>query len=271
MQIKQLITMGTQILNDYEIEDSNIKARVLMQYVMQKTKRQLILCNDQEIDKEKEKVYLMYLQEIIEGKPLQYITHKQEFMGIELYVDENVLIPQPDTEVLVEETIKEIEKILDKQKNRTIRILDLCTGSGAIAISIAKYFQENMKLKNNNIKFEIYALDISQKALEVARKNADKNNVCVTFLVSDMFQKIKEDKLEKFDIIVSNPPYIETDTIQTLSKEVKNEPHLALDGGQDGLDFYKMIAKQANNYLKQERNNITRNRLSSKRKCNEVI
>ena len=152
-------------------------------------------------------------------------------MKLKFYVDENVLIPQPDTETIVEKIIKDYE-------GKKVKILDLCTGSGAIGISLAKYIEES----------EVTALDISMKALQIAKLNAEKNLVHkkMKFILSDMFEKIEN---EKFDIIVSNPPYIESDTIKTLEKQVQNEPSIALDGGKDGLKFYKIIADYAWKYL----------------------
>ena len=143
------------------------------------------------------------------------------------------MIPQPDTEILVEEVIKIAKKIQAK------KILDLCTGSGAIAVSLAKYI-ENSK---------ITAIDISSKAIEVAKLNAKKNEVenQIEFLKSDLFEKLPK---EKFDIIVSNPPYIKKEIIKTLSKEVQNEPEIALDGGIDGLNFYRKIVHQSYEFLK---------------------
>ena len=162
---------------------------------------------------------------------MQHITHTQEFMKMDFYVDENVLIPRPDTEILVEEVIN-IAKKMDKPK-----ILDLCTGSGAIAISIAK----------NVPNAEVYAIDISEKALNVASKNAQRLETKVKFIKSDLFKNLKN---MKFDIIVSNPPYIKKEDIQYLSEDVKKEPQIALDGGYDGLDFYRKISKQAIDYFK---------------------
>ena len=156
-----------------------------------------------------------------------------DFYGFDFYVDENVLIPQPDTEVLVLQTIN----IIKQYENRNIKVLDLCTGSGAIAISTAKAFE--------NQAVQVYASDISDKALEVAKKNSKKNDVHINFINSNMFENIDE----KFDIIVSNPPYIETETIKKLSKDVQQEPNIALDGGFDGLEFYKIIASEYEKYL----------------------
>ena len=169
------------------------------------------------------------IQNFFEGMPIQYINNKAYFMGLEIYVDENVLIPRCDTEILVEEIIKIVKK------DSLIKILDLCTGSGAIAISLKKYL--------NNI--EIIASDISDKALMVAKKNASKIGVDVKFIESDLFNNING----KFDLIVSNPPYIKKSVIPSLDKQVQNEPILALDGGKDGLDFYRKISYDAKRFL----------------------
>ena len=182
----------------------------------------------EDLSKEEELTFFTYIDELSNGRPIQYIIGKQEFMGIEFLVNENVLIPQPDTEILVQETIKIAQKI------NVPKILDLCTGSGAIAVALAKLIP-NAKL---------CATDISKEALEVAMKNSKDNRV--KFVQSNLFENVND----IFDIIVTNPPYIKTEEINILSKEVQNEPHLALDGGQDGLKFYKKIVKQAINYLK---------------------
>ena len=171
---------------------------------------------------------------LVNGEPIQYITNSQEFMNLKFYVDNRVLIPQPDTEILVENVISIVE---NTQKNcqKEIEILDLCTGSGIIGICLKKNLQ--------NVK--VYVSDISEDALDVAKKNSIQNNVEISFIKSDLFDEINE----KFDIIVSNPPYIESNAIEGLSNEVKNEPKIALDGGKDGLDFYRKIIKEAPNFL----------------------
>ncbi len=245
MKIRELLKQAVQILVQNGIEDSTIKARTLMQYVLKKEKSYLIINSEEEIKHEVEMQYSHLVQELIQGKPLQYITNVAEFMGLKFYVNENVLIPQPDTEILVEEAIKEIKQIRKTKPEQTIRILDLCTGSGAIIIAIAKHFE---MLADNNIQY--YAIDISTEAIKIAEKNAIFNEVKINFILSDMFQNIKEAGKEKFDMIVSNPPYIETDIIKKLPKEVQAEPHLALDGGKDGLNFYRIIAKESKQYLK---------------------
>lgn len=239
MDIQKLRNFGRKKLIENNVEDSNFKSEILLQYILNMDKTELIINSKKEVQHDLEQRYISYLDKIIEGKPIQYITHKQEFMGLYFYVDENVLIPQPDTEILVEKTIR-IVTANNKLLSQNIKILDLCTGSGAIAVSLENYLQ-------NKCNIEIYASDISEKAIDVAKRNAKENNAKVKFIISDMFQNIEENN---FDIIVSNPPYIEKATITTLSKEVQNEPHLALDGGIDGLDFYRIIAKEGYKHLK---------------------
>lgn len=234
----QLLKYGEEILRKNYIDDPDIKSKRLLEFVLNQSREDCIINSTIEVSNSQETEYKEKLKEIIQGKPIQYITNNQSFMGLDFYVDESVLIPQPDTEILVLETLKLIN--IQKQNH----ILDLCTGSGAIAISIAKCVQ---KEKNDNIK--IMASDISEKALKVAQRNVKNNLVedVVELVQSDMFSNIDE----KFDIIVSNPPYIETSVIETLSKEVKQEPVIALDGGEDGLTFYRIILGQAENYLKE--------------------
>lgn len=233
MRLQELIKYGKDQLKNNKIDDETIKAKALLKYILNVDDAYLIIHNNEIQSTEIEKKYKDLMEELIEGKPLQYIMHTQEFMNLNFYVDENVLIPQPDTETLVLQAIKRIKQY----ENNNIKVLDLCTGSGAIAISLAKEFE------NKNV--QVYASDISSKALEVAKKNAMQNNVQINFINSNMFESIKE----KFDIIVSNPPYIETKVINKLSKDVQSEPYIALDGGEDGLKYYKIIASEYEKYL----------------------
>ena len=231
MIIEEILKKEINNLKQNNIENSTLKAKILLANILNVKKEYLLIHSEEEVKQEDKIKYENCIKELIKGKPLQYITNKQEFMGLNFYVDENVLIPQPDTEILVEKAIEIAETT---QKNK---ILDMCTGSGCIAISLAKNI--------NNV--QITAVDISNSALNVANKNAINNNVenKIKFINSDMFNNIEE----KFDIIVSNPPYIETETISKLEIEVQNEPHVALDGGIDGLKFYKIIANNAFEYL----------------------
>ena len=231
MNIEEILKKEINNLKQNNIENSTLKVKILLANILNVKKEYLLIHSEEEVKQEDKIKYENNINELIKGKPLQYITNKQEFMGLNFYVDENVLIPQPDTEILVEKAIEIAETT---QKNK---ILDMCTGSGCIAISLAK----------NINSAQIIATDISNNALNVANKNAINNNVenKIKFINSDMFNNIEE----KFYIIVSNPPYIETETISKLEIEVQNEPHLALDGGIDGLKFYKIIANNAFKYL----------------------
>ena len=219
-------------LKEHDIEDYNLKAKLLICKEINKPKEYLVIHDKEELANEKILKIKNNVKKIIEGYPIQYITGKQEFMELNFFVNENVLIPQPDTEILVEEVIN-ISKNIENPK-----ILDLCTGSGAIAVALKKYIN----------KAKIIASDISQNALDVAKINAKNNNAEIEFIESDLFNNIEK----KFNIVASNPPYIKTDVINNLSLEVQNEPHIALDGGQDGLKFYKHIINNAYKYLEKD-------------------
>lgn len=231
MTIKEMLSKGMIMLKGNNVDSPKLKARLLLQYILKKTRQYLIVYDNEEVGKKEQWEYFVNIDKLTKGVPLQHITHTQEFMKMDFYVDENVLIPRPDTEILVEEVIK-IAKHFEKPK-----ILDLCTGSGAIAISIAK----------NVPNAEVYAVDISNNALEVAKRNAIKLEAKVRFIKSDLFKSLKN---MKFDIIVSNPPYIKKEDIKYLSDEVQKEPVIALDGGRDGLEFYKKISERAIEHLK---------------------
>lgn len=233
MNISELLVNGKHLLKD--IEDGNIKARILLEYILKLSREKIVSNPNIEVSDNNVESYLNKINDIKNGMPIQYITNKQEFMKLNFYVDKNVLIPQPDTEILVEKAIE-----ICNNHGNDIKILDLCTGSGAIGISIAK------NIKNA----KVYATDIKNTVIDIAKQNAKQNNVDnIEFIVSDMFENIQE---KDFDIIVSNPPYIETDVIKTLPTEVKNEPIIALDGGKDGLKFYKIILSEYKKYLKKD-------------------
>lgn len=233
MNISELLVNGKHLLKD--IEDGNIKARILLEYILKLSRGKIVSNPNIEVSDNNVEFYLNKINDIKNGMPIQYITNKQEFMKLNFYVDKNVLIPQPDTEILVEKAIE-----ICNNHGNDIKILDLCTGSGAIGISIAK------NIKNA----KVYATDIKNTVIDIAKQNAKQNNVDnIEFIVSDMFENIQE---KDFDIIVSNPPYIETDVIKTLPTEVRNEPIIALDGGKDGLKFYKIILSEYKKYLKKD-------------------
>ena len=233
MLIKEAIRKGMISLKTNNIQEPNLKSRLLMQYILNKPRQYMLIHDNEELTNKQEKAYLENIEKMIKGVPLQHITHSQEFMKMNFYVNENVLIPRPDTEILVEEVINIAKKTNAK------KILDLCTGSGAIAISLAKYIENS----------QITAVDISEEALRIAKLNAVNNNVedKITFVKSDLFENIVK---EKYDILVSNPPYIKKDFMKKLDKEVQQEPYIALDGGYDGLDFYRKIISEGYQYLK---------------------
>lgn len=228
MKVKEILEYGR---NNLIKEDSYKLSKMLLKHILNVNDSYLIINNEEQLNFQSEEKFKEGIKLLNNGIPLQYITNNQEFMKLNFYVDSNVLIPQPDTEILVEETLNILEGNLENKN-----VLDLCTGSGAIGISIAKY--------SNSI---VTMTDISKNALEIAKKNAKDNDILekCKFILSNMFENINE----KYDLIVSNPPYIKSDVINTLDKEVQNEPTIALDGGKDGLYFYKNIAENAYKYL----------------------
>lgn len=229
MSIRELLEIGISMLKKNNVENPIQHARILLAHIIGKSKEYLVAHDNEVIDKTAEDKYKEAVYKLIEGTPIQYITNEQQFMKLDFFVNENVLIPRADTEILVEEVI-DIAK-----KEKKFKILDLCTGSGAIGISLDKYIENA----------EIICSDISIKAIEVANENKNKNNSKVKIIQSNMFENIKN----KFDIIVSNPPYIREDVIKTLEKNVLCEPYLALSGGSDGLEFYKIIAENGYKFL----------------------
>ena len=236
MKVLEILEAGNKILKDVNVEEYYLKTKMLLLDILNKPKEYLIINKDEEVNEELENIFFEKLELLKKNIPIQYIINKQEFYGYEFFVNENVLIPQPDTEILVEEVINYINsKIIGNSK---VDVLDLCTGSGIIGICLKK------KLES---KVCIYESDVSENALEVAKKNAERLDTDINFIKSDLFEKINSNF--KFDIIVSNPPYIKTDVIKSLSGEVKCEPFIALDGKEDGLYFYRKIIKEAKEYL----------------------
>ena len=214
-----------------------IDLKRIIKKILNINENDLIYNLDQSISEEKKAEFEEDVLKLENGMPLQYIINEQYFMGNSFFVNEDVLIPQPDTEILVEQVIE-----LCKKSSEINKILDLCTGSGAIAISIKEILKENC---------EMHASDISKNAIEVAKINEErvlnKNNQ-INFIQSDMFEDIND----KYDIIVTNPPYIESNTINDLPKDVQNEPKIALDGGEDGLKYYRIIKENIKDYLKED-------------------
>ena len=234
MTIKEIIIRYSKELEEMS-PTPRLDVETLLQKVLDVDRLYILLNLEKSLSEDEEKLFNKFINERLNNKPIAYIVGNREFMGLDFYVQEGVLIPRPDTEVLVEEVIE-----LGNNKI-PINILDIGTGSGAITVSLAKYL-DNAK---------ITSVDISDIALEIGKKNAESNNVNdkITFIKSDLFTNI--DNNMRFDIIVSNPPYIKREVIETLDKQVKDfEPYNALEGGIDGLDFYRAITTQAKKYLK---------------------
>lgn len=228
---------GYNILKCENIETYMLDAQLLLQKVLKKDKLFIMLNRELETDEENTKEYFRLIELRKNKMPIKYILEECEFMGINFNVREGVLIPRGDTEILVEEALDRIKQ------NNYIDICDVCCGSGAIGISVGKIL-ENTK---------IYCYDISDTACEVTLENINKFNLenRIRVFKSDLLEEAIENGI-RFDVVLSNPPYIRKDVIPTLMEDVKNyEPYIALCGGDDGLEFYKKITKQSLMVLKQ--------------------
>jgi release factor glutamine methyltransferase len=210
------------------------EAELVYSHVLNCDRLSLYLNKEAHLNRKKSAQVSRILRRRIMGEPLQYILGSTEFMGLEFKVDKRALIPRPETEVLVESALEELKGM----GMVSPKILDLGTGSGCIAVSVAKLFPRAI----------IWASDISSQALELAKKNASLHNVEIKFLRADLFSTGKIKK-EKFDLIISNPPYVSTNQLSNLAQELLFEPNLALEAGVDGLDFYRRIICQAADYL----------------------
>lgn len=238
MIVKELLQVGQKALEVAGIYDAKVDAELLLCYMLHVDKAGLFMIWARMLDDSQCNSYFDLIDQRSTRLPLQHITGVQEFMGYPFMVNEKVLIPRLDTEILA-------ETAMDYSANfkKKVHLLDLCCGSGAIGISLDKICK--------NVK--VTCSDISDDAVELAKKNAKQLKANVSFAIGDLFEPFKK-KLgnTKFDLIVSNPPYIESEVIPTLEKEVREyEPHLALDGGRDGLDYYRRIIEEAPSYLRE--------------------
>ncbi len=229
--IEYLLNDGMNILKERDYNNPFLDLQLILMHLLKKDKIYLYAHKDEIVDEQIIKKYYEMINKRDSGYPLQYMLHSQEFMGLDFYVEEGVLIPRPDTETLVEKIINLVKN--SEYKDKHINILDIGTGSGAIALSLAYY------IKNASVT----AIDISDTAVKVAninKKNLDIENAEI--IKGDLFGNLNtQDK--KFHIIVSNPPYIEKEEIEKLQIEVaKYEPRLALDGGDSGLIYYERIS-----------------------------
>lgn len=252
LAVKEILNIGQRQLEKSGIADAAIDNKLLYCYLMHIEYSRLILEYQRVLPDAQCDEYFKLLDIRCTGMPVQYIIGTQEFMGLEFKVNEKVLIPRQDTETMVEDAVEIIEKntlrgeeVLSKRK-KDFDILDLCTGSGAIGISLARLCKG----------VKVTCSDLSGEALSVAKENSLALDVSkkVSFIEGNLLKPfIGRFRKKKFDLIISNPPYIRTDVIQTLQTEVKDhEPMIALDGGADGLDFYKEIIKDSSICLKKE-------------------
>ena len=229
MNYTEAFLMGMQKLKEAQIGEAQLDARLLLEEVCGTDHNTLLCHGDREVSEAEEEQYRKALEQRAVHVPLQHLLGYQDFMGLRFQVNEYVLIPRQDTEILVEEAMRYLHD--------GMRILDLCTGSGCILLSLLHYSND----------CEGTGVDISKEALQVAVQNAELLGIRADFLKSDLYEKVTG----KFDLLVSNPPYIERAVIPTLMEEVReHDPYIALDGGEDGLDFYRRIIGGAQDYLK---------------------
>ncbi len=231
MKYRDCYDNGWKLLLEAGIEEASLDARLLLEQVCGTDHNTLLVHGEREVSEQEQQAYETAVARRSQRIPLQQITGRQNFMGLDFQVNEHVLIPRQDTEILVEEVLRELQD--------GMRVLDLCTGSGCILISLLHYSNWCQGV----------GAEISPQALEIARRNGaallGQEKQC-SFIESDLFDRVEG----RFDIIVSNPPYIRREVIDTLMPEVKeHEPRLALDGGEDGLDFYRRIIGESPAYL----------------------
>ena len=228
MTIREALRAATARLEQAGVPDADVDASYLLASVLKEDTLAMRINGHRALTEEQEKAFDALCDRRAAREPLQYILGETEFMGLTVHVEPGVLIPRADTEILVEKALKVMPP--------NARVLDIGTGSGAIAVSLARMGQAA----------RVTAVDVSDKALEIARKNAENNGADVEFVKSDCFSALQG---RKYDMIVSNPPYISEDEMRGLMPEVTREPELALFGGADGLDFYRRISREAPEYL----------------------
>lgn len=235
MTLEEAYRLGSTALDEAGISDAGTDAWILLEHVTGVSRTRYYVNPRQSLSEDEEKSYLSYIEKRKKRIPVQHLTGVQEFMGLEFLVNEHVLIPRQDTEVLVETVWKDLEP--------GMRVLDMCTGSGCILISLMK----RMQTVSGEDGIHGVGVDLSREALQVAEANASKQNVGAVFVESDLFEQVEG----TYDIIMSNPPYIRTSVINELQEEVKlHDPYTALDGKEDGLFFYREIIKRSKEYLK---------------------
>lgn len=231
MKINECLKDAINILEDANIEEAKLKAKLILLDLLEITKEEYVIKQNELIDENLKSLFLKKINELRDGKPLEYILEYAYFLGNKYLVNEDVLIPRLDSELIVRKAIEVIEN------NNIKKVLEIGAGSGIIGIHIAK---------NTDVK--VVAVDVSEQAIDVAKKNANILNVDserYELIHSDIYSSVGE----KFDLIISNPPYITTKEMEELRKDVLKEPRIALDGGFDGLNIYRRIIKDAYKYI----------------------
>ena len=239
MVINELLAEGITYLKDLEYANPLFEARLILAKVLNVDKSYIYTYGDKEVSEDQSQEFLKLIKKRSTAYPIAYLLNEKQFMGLDLYIEEGVLIPRPDTEILVEYVLDYIKKHYNDKK---INVLDIGIGSGAISLSVANYCP--------NVR--VYGMDIGYKPIRVSNINKERLNLTnVSFHQGDLFHAIENLNLKnKCEIIISNPPYIRKEDIKSLQKDVQEfEPLLALDGGVDGLDFYRRITKEAKDYL----------------------
>ena len=243
MTLREAYEYGQKQLQLAGIDDADLDAWYLLEFVTGISRTMYYVKMQDKILSEQEKQYREFIETRASHIPLQHITGVQEFMGLEFIVNEHVLVPRQDTEVLVESVLEVLEP--------GMKVLDMCTGSGCILISLMKLYGTSQAETTGEVTEDEKMLcgvgvDISDEALKVAKANGEKIGVKADFIQSDLFEKVSG----KYDVIVSNPPYIRTVVIEELKEEVKcHDPFIALDGKEDGLYFYRKIVEKSLEYL----------------------
>lgn len=250
---KEIISLLKNSKNPFVAQSPVLDANILLCHFLNLSKTALI-CNDSRILKEAELDTIQQgIEKRLSGLPVAYITNHKEFFGYDFYVDQNVLIPKPDTELLVEQALLAVDKAFATapEKKADYKIADVCTGSGCIAISVLKTLFQKY---GSSIK--VAASDISKAALVVAEKNANtllskEERQNISFYQGDLFQAFSSSENQKFDMILSNPPYVPTNLTEELLSDGRSEPRLALDGDSDGLGIIRRLVEEAKNHLKE--------------------
>lgn len=249
---KEIISLLKNSKNPFVAQSPVLDANILLCHFLNLSKTALI-CNDSRILTETElEIIQKGIEKRLSGLPVAYITKHKEFFGYDFYVDQNVLIPKPDTELLIEQALLAVDKafVTAPEKKADYKIADVCTGSGCIAISVLKTLFQKYRAS-----IKVAASDISKAALAVAEKNANtllskEERQNISFYQGDLFQAFSSSENQKFDMILSNPPYVPTNLTEELLSDGRSEPRLALDGDSDGLGIIRRLVEEAKNHLK---------------------